>query len=59
MSLVVDTDHSVRHLRGVGAGAARQLRQDLVEVPLEELTLTVEPLLTAVHIFWKEDSNTT
>lgn len=58
-SLIVDTDHSVPHFRGVGAGAAGQLRQDLVEVSLEELTLTVEPFLTAVHIYWKEDSNTT
>lgn len=59
MSLVIDTDHSVRHLRGEGAGAAGQLRQDLMEVPLEELTLTVEPLLTAVHIFWRDDSSVT
>lgn len=55
--LVIDADHSVSHLRGVGAGAAGQLGQDLLEVPLEEFTLTVEPLLTAVHIFWKGDRN--
>lgn len=59
MSLIVDTDHSVPHFRWVGAGAAGQLRQDLLEVPLEELTLTVEPLLTAIHIYWKGDSNNT
>lgn len=54
VGLVVDTDHGVGDLGGVGAGAAGQLGQDLVEVPLEELALTVEPLLAAVHICQKE-----
>lgn len=49
-ALVVEADHGVGHLRGVGAGAAGQLRHDQVEVALQELALTVEPLLTAVHI---------
>lgn len=51
VGLVIDTDHCVSHLRGIGARAAGQLSQDLMEVLLEELTLAVEPLLAAVHIF--------
>lgn len=58
-ALVVDADHGVRRFRRVGAGAAGHLRQHLVEVPLEELALTVQPLLTAVHIFGKDKSNST
>lgn len=57
-SLIVDADYGVPHFRGVGAGAAGQLGQHLVEVPLQELTLTAEPLLTAVHVWWSEDNNT-
>lgn len=51
VGLVIDTDHCVSHLRRVGARAAGQLSQHLMKVPLEELTLAVEPLLAAVHIF--------
>lgn len=54
MGLIIEADHGVRHLRGVGAGAAGELRHDLMEVPLQELAFTIEPLLTAVHIFRKE-----
>lgn len=55
--LVVDADHGVRHLGRVGAGAAGQLSQHLMDVLLEELALAVEPLLAAVHIFWRERQN--
>lgn len=58
VSVIVDTDHGVRGFERVGAGAVGQLRQHLMEVPLQELTLTIEPFLTAVYICWKEDSNT-
>lgn len=51
VGLVIDTDHSVSHLRRVGARAAGQLSQHLMKVPLEKLALAVEPLLAAVHIF--------
>lgn len=54
MGVIIEADHGVRHLRGVAAGAAGQLRHDLVQVPLQELAFTIEPLLTAVHIFRKE-----
>lgn len=53
-ALVVEADHGVGHLRGVGAGAAGQLRHDLMEVALQELAFTVEPLLAAVHVFRRE-----
>lgn len=52
--LVVQADHGVGRLGGVGAGAAGQLGHDLMEVALQELAFTIEPLLTAVHIFRKE-----
>lgn len=52
-SRVVEADHRVRRLGRVGAGAAGQLRQNLVQIPLQELALAVEPFLTAVHICWE------
>lgn len=54
VGLVVEADHGVGHLRGVVTGAAGQLRHDLMEVPLQELAFTIEPLLAAVHIFRRE-----
>lgn len=50
VGLVMDTDHRIGHLGREGTGAAGELGQDLVDVPLEELALAVQPLLTAVHI---------
>lgn len=54
VALIIEADHGVGHLRGVAAGAAGQLRHDLMEVTLQELAFTIEPLLTAVHVFRKE-----
>lgn len=48
--LVVEAHHGVRRFGRVRAGAAGQLRQDLLQIPLEKVTLAVQPLLTAVHI---------
>lgn len=53
VSLIVDADHRVCYFGRVGAGAAGQLRQHLVEVLLEEITLAIEPFLTAVNICGK------
>lgn len=48
--LVWDVDGAVHGLRRVGAGAAGELGAHLVQVPLQEVILAAEPLLTAVHI---------
>lgn len=51
--LVPQVDGTVDGLQRVGAGAAGQVRQHLAQVLGEEVTLAVQPLLTAVHL-WGE-----
>lgn len=50
LSLIPQVDSTVNSLQGIGAGTAGQVRQHLAEVLGEEVTLAVQPLLTAVHI---------
>ena len=56
--LVGEADHRVGRRRRVGAGAAGQLGQHLVEVALEEVALAAQPLLAGVHVWRLEGSRT-
>lgn len=51
---VVHVRRAVRHLGGVGAGAAGQIIRHLGHVLLQKVALAVHPALTAVRV-WREE----
>lgn len=51
LPLIPQVDGAVNGLQRVGAGAAGQVCQHLAEVLGEEVTLAVQPLLAAVHVW--------
>lgn len=59
LPLVSQVDGAVDRFQGVGAGAAGQVRQDFAEVFAEEVTLAVQPFLTAVYIWGGNQTNST